>query len=188
MKNRESRITEPKIEEPKIEEAKIEETKTREPKITDKKLRGEWAELVFMVRAAEHKLAISIPWGEMRSYDVIIGSPRRFLAVQVKSTTYLVETRYNCTLRGSGHRAYAPGSFDFLAAYLVFEDCWFIIPEAEILGMDAIHLSATSTTAKYSKYHEAWHLLEEPHDDGEKIEIQACAEEEFEAFESGLIQ
>jgi hypothetical protein len=183
MKNRE-----PKIKEPKISEIKISETNIREPKITDKKLRGEWAELVFMVRAAEYKLPISIPWGEMRSYDIILGSPRRFLAVQVKSTTYLVDARYVCTLRGTGHRSYAPGSFDFLAAYLVFEDCWFIIPESKVLGLESICLSATNSAAKYSKYREAWHLLQGPPENSEKIEIQACAEEKIQTPQPGLIQ
>jgi hypothetical protein len=162
--------------------------KNREPIITDKKLRGEWAELVFMVRAAEHKLPISIPWGEMRSYDVILGSPQHFLTVQVKSTTFLVQARYVCTLRGSGHRSYAHGSFDFLAAYLVFENCWFIIPEIEVLGREEILLSPTSTTTRYSKFRDAWHLLQPPPEDGEKIEIQACADEGLETFQLCLIR
>jgi hypothetical protein len=51
--------------------------KKQEPKITDKKLRGEWAELCFMVRAAEHGLQLSKPWGEMRSYDFVVGRLRR---------------------------------------------------------------------------------------------------------------
>jgi hypothetical protein len=33
------------------------------------KQRGEWAELRFMARAAEHGLCITKPWGEMAHYD-----------------------------------------------------------------------------------------------------------------------
>ena len=124
----------------------------------------------------------------MRSYDVILGTPRHFLAVQVKSTTYRKRAHYACTLRGSGHRAYALGSFDFVAAYLVFEDCWFIIPEIEALGRDEILLSPASTMTRYSKFREAWHLLRLPLPVGERIEVQACADEGFETFESVFIQ
>jgi hypothetical protein len=57
--------------------------KKRKPKISDKKLRGEWAEMRFMVRAAEHGLHVSKPWGEMQSYDFIVGRPHSFVSVQV---------------------------------------------------------------------------------------------------------
>jgi hypothetical protein len=60
-------------------------------------------------------IPISKPWGEMRSYDFIVGRPRRFVAVQVKSTIAELGTGYVCTVRG-GHKPYPPGSFDFLAA------------------------------------------------------------------------
>ena len=35
---------------------------------TDKKLRGEWAEMVLMTCAIELGLPISKPWGEMQGY------------------------------------------------------------------------------------------------------------------------
>src|SRR5205823_4773765 len=57
-----------------------------EVKIRDKKLRGEWAESVFMVRAGERGLQVSKPWGDSRSYDFVVGRPGHFVAVQVKCT------------------------------------------------------------------------------------------------------
>ena len=39
-------------------------------KIKHPKLRGEWAELCFMVRAAEKGLQVSKPWGETARYDL----------------------------------------------------------------------------------------------------------------------
>jgi PD-(D/E)XK endonuclease len=50
------------------------------------KERGQWAELCFMVRAAEQKLKVSKPWGEPSSYDVGVEYRGRFLRVQVEST------------------------------------------------------------------------------------------------------
>lgn len=103
----------------------------REPKIRDKKERGEWAEMVFMERAAARGIAVSRPWGT-RGYDFVVGRPGRFLAVQVKCTIFELEKAagdkgYMCTVC-SASRPYARGSFDFLAAYVIYEDAWYFIP------------------------------------------------------------
>jgi len=135
--------------------------KQRKPKIIkDKKKRGEWAESVFMARASEHGLPVSRPWGEMSSYDFVIGKTGRFVSVQVKSTISKLKTGYVCTVRG-GHKAYRAGSFDFLAAYVVCEDTWYLIPAALIQGKEVVTLYPNSKTAKYETYREAWHLLRE---------------------------
>jgi PD-(D/E)XK endonuclease len=148
--------------------------KKRKNIISNKKLRGEWAEMCFMVRAAEHGLPIAKPWGEMRTYDFIVGSTGHFVSVQVKSTIFEVGTGYECTVRG-GHKSYPPGSFDFLAAYAALEDSWYIIPQDAILGRGTVPLRPNSKDAPYEKYREAWHLLQ-----GEKgtmiDRIEACAE------------
>jgi hypothetical protein len=157
--------------------------KKRKPGIIkDKKLRGEWAESVFMARASEYGLPVSKPWGEMCSYDFIIGKTGRFVSVQVKSTTSQLETGYVCTVRG-GHKAYRPGSFDFLAAYAVLADAWYIIPAPLIRGKRSITLFPQSPNAKYQKYEqyrEAWHLLREASQISEDAEPAA---EEFPAPE-----
>ncbi len=44
--------------------------KNRGMKIKHPKLRGEWAELRFMTRAAEHGLCVTKPWGETARYDL----------------------------------------------------------------------------------------------------------------------
>src|SRR5256885_5452296 len=66
---------------------------TKRTTFTHFKQQGEWAELLFMARAAEHGLAIARPWGDSAPYDVAIvatnaHSRRRpsLLRVQVKST------------------------------------------------------------------------------------------------------
>ena len=135
--------------------------KNQKPKIIeDKKQRGEWVESVFMAKANEHGLPVSKPWGELSSYDFVIGKTGRFVSVQVKSTLSKLKTGYVCTVRG-GHRAYDTGSFDFLAAYVVPEDAWYIIPAKLIHGKECITLYPNSPTAKYERYREAWVLLRE---------------------------
>jgi hypothetical protein len=153
--------------------------KKRKQIISDKKLRGEWAELCFMVRAAEHGLQISKPWGEMRSYDFVLGRPGYFVAVQVKSTIFELGNGYECSVRG-GHTSYPPGSFDFLAAYAALEDAWYIIPEAAIDCKTSITLYPNKNPdyAKFEQYKEAWHLLKQEQGKTKKANrIQACAEE-----------
>ena len=61
-----------------------------------------------------------------------------------------------------------------MAAYLVCEDAWYIIPEKEIWGKWAISLRTECAESRYEKYLEAWDLLLRPEFDGD---IQACAEE-----------
>jgi hypothetical protein len=155
----------------------------REPKIIDKKKRGEWAEMIFMARAAERGIAISKPWGDTQSYDFVVGRPGRFVAVQVKCTTFALaeglDKGYLCSVCSSS-RPYARGSFDFLAAYVVYEDAWYIIPEEEILGKKSVSLSTHCLDSKYEGYREAWSLLEDSSETGETIDIQGC-EEEFSA-------
>ena len=135
--------------------------KKQKPKtLEDKKQRGEWAESVFMARAHEHGLPVSKPWGELSSYDFVIGKTGRFVSVQVKSTLSKLKTGYVCTVRG-GHQAYAAGSFDFLAAYAIPADAWYIIPADVTHGKGCITLYPNSPTAKYEQYREAWYLLRE---------------------------
>ena len=78
--------------------------KKRKPLIRHKKLRGEWAELCFMVAAAEHALPVCKPWGEIRSYDFVVGWPGHFVAVHVKSTICELGAGYACTVRGGRNR------------------------------------------------------------------------------------
>ncbi len=95
--------------------------------------------------------------------------------MQVKSTVNELEQGWICKVR-SGNKPYPAGSFDFLAAYIVFEDAWYIIPEVEVLGMENISLHTSNS--RYEGYREAWKLLgvdSGPPVDG--INIQSCAEE-----------
>ena len=122
------------------------------------KLRGEWAELRFMTRAAEMGFRITKPWGDSASYDVIVEHEGRFARVQVKSCTHKRFSGYCCQVRGCQHRAYAENSFDFLAVYVIPEDVWYIIPEKRIRGRGNLYLRPRHRS-KFNPYKEAWHLL-----------------------------
>jgi PD-(D/E)XK endonuclease len=152
--------------------------KRRKPKIIqDKKRRGEWAESMFLVRAGEEGLPASKPWGDSSSYDCVVGRPGKFVAVQVKCTIAKLQSGegYNCCVC-SCHKPYPPGSFDFLAAYVIREDAWYIIPEKEIRGLKSISLCTTGlgAEAKYEPYREARSLLRKASEIGDS---QNCVEQ-----------
>jgi hypothetical protein len=144
--------------------------------IKNGKRRGEWAEMVFAVRAMKLRLCLARPWGESSGYDFLVDQGERIVRVQVKSTIFKEgEEGYSCSLKDS-KGPYKKGSFEFVAAYVIPEDVWFILPEKIIRGMWSVGLYPKLETAKYREYQEAWHLLS-----GERprtVErIQACAEE-----------
>jgi len=135
--------------------------KRRKPKIIkDKKKRGEWAESMFITWASEEGLPASKPWGDSRSFDCVVGHPGKFLAIQVKCTIAKLESGegYICSTCSS-HKPYRKGSFDFLAAYVIPEDVWYIIPGREVWGLRSISLCTVGGEAKYEHYREAWGLL-----------------------------
>src|SRR5580698_10562139 len=64
------------------------------------KVRGEWVELWFMLRAVELGLHLSKPWGEVMPYDFVVEHLGKFVRVQVKSTMFQDRGGYSCSVRG----------------------------------------------------------------------------------------
>jgi len=56
-----------------------------------------------------------------------------------------------------------------VAAYVVLEDVWYIIPAKLIRGKKSISLCTDGAEAKYEEYREAWDLLREASELGEEI-------------------
>ena len=125
------------------------------------KARGEWAELRFMARAAEHGLTVSKRWGESKHYDFVVEYDRCLLRVQVKSTLYRIKAGgYRCnvvTARGP----YAQNEIDYIAAYVIELDLWYIIPADAIAGQRHVSLYPRSEHSKHARFKEAWHLLKQ---------------------------
>ena len=150
------------------------------------KRRGEWAELVFAVRATGLGLGLALgrPWGESIGYDFTVDSGWRIVRVQVKSTMFREGSGYSCSLKDS-RGPYKKGSFDFVAAYVIPEDVWYILPEKVVRGMWSIGLYPKLEKSKYNCYKEAWHLLGGG-TPGYVERIEACAEEGFVEGMGGL--
>ena len=128
------------------------------------KERGEWAEMRFMARAAEHGFRVSRPWGESARYDFALEANGHFLRIQVKSTACRYGDGYKCAIQvsaGTSHR-YTSEQVDFFAAYIIPEDVWYILPAEIVVGVAAqILVSPNCKNQRYAPYKEAWHLLDE---------------------------
>jgi hypothetical protein len=122
------------------------------------KLRGEWAEIRFMARAAEHGLMVSRPWGDSAPYDFMVERHGRILRVQVKSTCCKRGNSYKCHVTSNGV-PYPKRNVDFIAAYVIPEDVWYIVPIAVLGTQLHLLLSPHRADSKYGRYQEAWQLL-----------------------------
>ncbi len=130
-----------------------------------------------MARAAEHGLQVTKPWGETARYDFAVEYEARFVRVQVKSTMFRENDGYSCTVRGC-RGPYVGDPFDFVAAYLIPEDIWYIIPAGSFQGQGSIGLYPRLKKSKYGRYKEAWHLLRGKRQSGRLVgSIEAYAEE-----------
>lgn len=115
--------------------------------------------MCFAVRALREGLGLARPWGESSGYDwVVYPAGGRMVRVQVKSTIFPEGNGYSCTLKDS-RGPYKKNSFDFVAAYVIPEDVWFILPEKRVRGMWSVGLHPELEESKYGEYLEAWHLL-----------------------------
>ena len=136
---------------------------TTTTRLTSCKQRGEWAELCFMARAAAEGLLVSRPFGESR-YDVGVEYQGRHARVQVKSSQHRRRDRSYCLhVRAAQRQPYHPNDIDFLAAYLIQADQWYIIPVTKLWTpkgpISALHITPQGKQQKWSDYEEAWHLL-----------------------------
>ena len=129
------------------------------PPFRNYKQRGEWVEMLFMARAAQEGLQVNKPYGDSAPYDFIVEYQARCFRVQVKSTMHQSYGGHCCQVRGSNHRPYVDGSFDFAAVYLIPLATWFIIPSAQIAGQTSVFFTPGLRNSKYGQYENAWHLL-----------------------------
>ncbi len=84
-----------------------------------------------------------------------------FLRVQVKSTGYRVGRSYVCNVRSDNHlHPYTVRQIDYLAAYVIPEDVWYIVPARVATALKGhIWLSPHKPGHKYERYMDAWDLL-----------------------------
>lgn len=136
------------------------------------KQRGELAEMGFMFKAAGLGFGVAKPWGESERYDYILDSGERLWRVQVKSTYVARARRYKVKAGGNTTRKpspYTAKEIDFLVAYIVAEDAWYVIPVAAFSPRRQLNLfpSGSKRGGSYERYREAWDLMKPPQENSE---------------------
>jgi hypothetical protein len=130
------------------------------------KRKGEMAELIFVIKAASMGFAVSKPYGDSEPYDLVVEEKGRLLRIQVKSVFTTRRWGYSVAVarkRLRHHIRYSTQEIDFIAAYVVPHDAWYIVPVAEIVNSIHIRLYPEGTKkrdgGRFEKYREAWDLL-----------------------------
>ncbi len=134
---------------------------------TTTKRRGELSELVFAFQAVRLGFSVFKPYGDSQRYDFIVSSGRKLLRIQVKSTSTLLNGLYRVNAHRrttSGVVPYDPSEVDFMAAYVIPEDAWFIIPITVTCTRTSLLLAPRAWPrgdGLYGQYRDAWYLLRE---------------------------
>ena len=119
-----------------------------------------------MANAARLGLKVARPHGDSSRYDVIVQGGGRLYRVQVKSTLFNRKGCYEClcfwsrVTKTREAKQYSEADIDLVAAYVVPEDAWFLIPASEIRGK-TLYLPPRNRAdrSKYGRFLEAWDLL-----------------------------
>ncbi|MGA2374509.1 MAG: group I intron-associated PD-(D/E)XK endonuclease [Candidatus Sulfotelmatobacter sp.] len=128
------------------------------------KQRGELAEMMFMVKAAQKGFATAKPYGDSRRYDFILDVGPRLWRVQVKSSSAKQYGSYMVNLQRNANGEVVPydaSEIDFVVAYVMPCDAWFVIPVEAIYGRQSakLCLRGNPRSGRLGKYWEAWGLM-----------------------------
>jgi len=142
--------------------------KTARRLATTCKRQGELSELAFVHKAASQGFGVARPYGDNERYDFIVDSGQRLWRVQVKSTASLRHGMYRiAAIRHLCGQTvtYQASEVDFLAAHVIPEDAWFVLPIRAIGTRTVLTLSPSASVPPrprlWDAYREAWHLLRE---------------------------
>lgn len=124
--------------------------------------RGDAGEAEFMARACGMDFRVAKPWGNIDPYDMLVGMGRGFWRVQVKCAYAARWGQYRAIAAGS-RSYYSKDEIDFLAAWVVPKNLWYIVPVEAFEGMKILTFHPGKRLRrgenKLDRYREAWCLL-----------------------------
>lgn len=142
--------------------------KPSSPAPLNAKLRGELVEMMFMLQASLRGLIVAKPYGDSRRYDFITDTDFGPLLrrVQVRSTTHRSGRGYIVSAtsrRHSTNAVYKAREIDFLIAYVIPRNVWYVVPVAALrTNTFRVYPDGCRRGAPYApfeRYRAAWHLL-----------------------------
>jgi len=120
---------------------------------------GEAVEAAFLAKATMLGFPVLKPWGDSRPYDFAVESGRRLWRVQVKCATSHRGTRCSARAAGSGE-LYTLDDLDFLAAYVIKKDLWYVVPADAFVPRATVHFNyGPLSEGMFEIYRETWCLL-----------------------------
>jgi hypothetical protein len=120
---------------------------------------GEAVEAAFLAKATMLGFPVLKPWGDSRPYDFAVECGRRLWKVQVKCATSHRGTRCSARAAGSGE-IYTLEDLDFLAAYVIKKDLWYVVPADAFVPRVTVHFNyGPRTESDFEIYRETWCLL-----------------------------
>jgi hypothetical protein len=132
--------------------------------LTTPKALGEAAEAAFLAKVTSLGFGVSKTWGDSERYDFIVDSGKKLWRVQVKSSRHYDGSRYIVKLKGAA--AYTAKEIDFIVAYIVPENLWYVIPISVAARRGQMYLSPGGTRHfRHEKYREAWCQMACPRDE-----------------------
>jgi hypothetical protein len=135
-------------------------TKSGRPaKCLPTKRRGEIAEAAFLLKASSLGFSVAKPWGDSDRYDFILDNGRRTWRVQVKTASMVGKGAFSIHACGSvPSRIYTADEIDFLVAYIVSEELWYVLPVHLFTKVRHVkfHPFRTQPISHYEKYRDAW--------------------------------
>ena len=139
------------------------------PRILDTKRLGEIAELAFILKATSLGFTPSRPYGDRRPYDFLLECGEHVLKIQVKCVS--VPRFHNANSfavnvvqhKHGGRAAYTSDDIDFLVAYVIPHNAFYVIP-VDVLNQRKMIVvypagKKRSDAGLFENYREAWHLL-----------------------------
>ena len=129
--------------------------------------RGDLGEVAFVHKAMSLGLVVAKPYGQLHRYDFIVDGGGGVLRVQVKACARMKHGLYQafiCRHEDGVAIAYTESELDFVVAYIVPEETWYVLPVREVTGRRTVLFRPKGCLRPdpYACYREAWHLLREP--------------------------
>jgi hypothetical protein len=128
---------------------------------------GDLGEAAFVYKAVSLHLVVAKPCSQNQRYDFMVDAGSRLWRVQVKTCTHMCHGLYLTRMSWHSHRvmvSYTESDCDFVAAYIIPEKTWYILPVRAVVGHTTLSFRPKGYRLRdpYAYYREAWHLLREP--------------------------
>ena len=129
------------------------------------KAKGAIGELAFARKAAALGFGVAKPHADNERYDFILDSGERFWRVQVKTIWQAHGHLYQTSVshgHGLNKKPYGAREIDFVVAYLVPLDIWYVIPVRCVAGSTSLTFypfGCRQGGGHFEPYREAWYLM-----------------------------